>query len=130
VTRVDVVDASAFAAVTFLEPDSEAVFERFADRRMLAPALVVFEVANVLWNKLRKWRSDADRPRLESRFEEFLRLPVELCEVDLPAAMTLGLVHGLTASDACYVWPAHGRNAGLVTLDRQMARVASIVLAK
>lgn len=116
--------------MTFLEPDGEAVFDRLADSRMLAPPLVVYEVGNVLWNKLRLRRTDADLPRLALRFEEFLRLPVELCEVDLPAAVTLGLAHGLTAYDACYVWLALSRKAGLVTLDKQMARVASVVLAE
>ena len=61
---------------------------------------------------------------------DFLAVPFESCEVDLEAAASLGLEHGLTVYDASYVWLAINRNAGLVTLDRQMARVASVVLAK
>jgi uncharacterized protein with PIN domain len=44
---VKVVDASAIAALLFGEPDAENISERLADGRLVAPALLGFELANV-----------------------------------------------------------------------------------
>jgi hypothetical protein len=47
VMAVKVVDASAIAALLFGEPDAENISERLADGRLVAPALLGFELANV-----------------------------------------------------------------------------------
>lgn len=112
--------------MVFAEPDSETLARQLEGRRLLAPTLMPYEVANALWVKVRK--APPQRAALLGQFRDFLAVPFETCEVDLDAAASLGLQHGLTVYDASYIWLAVDRKAGLVTLDRQMARVASMVL--
>ena len=50
--------------------------------------------------------------------------------MNLEAVARLGLQQGLTVHDASYIWLALSRDAGLVTLDREMARIASVVLPR
>ena len=122
-TRIDVVDASAMVAVAFAETDAESVVRRLADSHLLAPTFMRYEVANAMCTKAR--REPENRASLVALFVDFLGAAIESCDVDLVAASNLGLDHGLTVYDASYIWLARQRNAGLVTLDRQMARVAS-----
>jgi len=128
VIRVEVVDASVVVAMVFAEPDSEILARQLEGCHLIAPTLMPYEVANALWVKTR--RDSGRRDVLFEQFRDFLDVPFERCEVDLEEAAEVGLQHGLTVYDASYIWLAVNRNAGLVTLDRQMARVASIVLAK
>ena len=48
-----VVDASALGALIFGEPEAEEVAGRLTDVRMIAPALLWFEVANICIKKTR-----------------------------------------------------------------------------
>lgn len=50
---VKVVDASALAALRFGEPEAESVAERLGDARLVTPASLGFELANVRLIKLR-----------------------------------------------------------------------------
>ncbi len=127
-TRAEVIDASAVVAMVFAEPGSERLARQLEGCHLLAPAMMPYEVANALWVKVR--RDSERRNVLFEQFRDFLDVPFESCEVDLEAVARFGLQHGLTVYDASYVWLALSRNAGLVTLDHQMARIASIVLAK
>ena len=112
-------------AITFAESEAELLVRRLAGSRLLAPTFMRYEVANAMWSKA---RHDPDsRASLLASFGDFLEATVESCDVDLVAVANLGLEHGLTVYDASYIWLAQQRNAGLVTLDRQMARVASLV---
>ena len=51
---VEVVDASALAALLFGEPDADQVVARMGAARLVAPALLDFELANVCLIKLRR----------------------------------------------------------------------------
>ncbi len=115
-------------AIVFAEPGSQTLAEQLQGRHLLAPTLMPYEVANALWVKAR--RDPEQRAALFEQFRDFLAVSFEACEVDLEGAASLGLQHGLTVYDASYLWLAIDRKAGLVTLDRQMARVASVVLAR
>ncbi len=51
---VVVADASAIAAVVFVEDDADAVAERMEGADLVAPTLLPYEVANVAAVKLRR----------------------------------------------------------------------------
>jgi len=51
---VKVVDASALAALLFGEPEAEKVASRLEKSRLVAPALLGFEIASVCLKKLRR----------------------------------------------------------------------------
>ena len=63
---VKVVDASALAALLFGEPEAEAVVVQLGDARLVAPALLEFELANICPIKSR--RHPEQRPVLTAAF--------------------------------------------------------------
>jgi len=118
---VKVVDASALSALLFGEPEAETIAGRLGGARLVAPALLAFEVANTCLKKAR--RHEAQRDALLAAFR--LRLAIEDVAVSHDAALELALATGLTAYDASYLWLARQLGAELVTLDRKLAQVAA-----
>ena len=116
---VKVVDTSAIAALLFGEPDAEIISERLGDSRLVAPALLEFELGNVCLLKCR--RHPDQQEMLKKAFRLRNRLGVEEITVDHDAALELAAKTGLTAYDASYLWIARQLQAELVTLDRQLA---------
>ena len=99
---VKVVDASALAALLFGEPEAESVADRLGDARLVAPALLGFELANVCLIKSR--RHPEQQPALAAAFRLRGRLAIEEVNVDLDGALELAAATGLTAYDASYLW--------------------------
>ena len=120
VMRVKVVDASAIAALLFGEPEAEAISRRLGDARLVAPALLRFELANVCLIKAR--RHPDQEPELTAAFRLRDRLAVEEVAVDHDSALELAATTGLTAYDASYLWLAQKLGAELITLDKQLAK--------
>jgi predicted nucleic acid-binding protein len=117
---VKVVDASALAALLFGEPEADAVAAQLSHARLVAPALLGFELANVCLIKSR--RHPEQQPALSAAFRLRDRLAVEEVAVDHDAALQLAHATGLTAYDASYLWLARHLEADLVTLDQQLAK--------
>ncbi len=116
---VKVVDASAFAALIFGEPEAEAVVHQLGGAEMAAPALLPYELTNVCWKKRRGHPEVA--PALLDGLRRFSRLQTRLVEVDHLEVLTLAEEFGLTAYDASYLWLARRLDAELVTLDSRLA---------
>ena len=116
---VKVVDASAIAALLFGEPEADDVTKRLGDARLVAPALLAFELANVCLLKCRRHANQRDS--LRKAFHLRHRLGVEEVTVDHDEILDLAAETGLTAYDASYLWIARQFQAELVTLDRQLA---------
>ena len=122
-TAVRVVDASALAALLFGEPEADAVALQLGDARLVAPALLGFELANVCLVKVR--RHPAQRDALLHAFRLRDRLDVAEIAVDHDGVLELAAATGLTAYDASYLWLARCLEAGLVTLDRKLLAAAA-----
>ena len=120
---VKVINASALAALLFGEPEADQVAGRLAAFRLVAPALLGFELANVCLIKCRRHpdQNDVLRAALSLRS----RLQVEEIAVDHDESLALAATTGLTAYDASYLWLARCLDAELVTLDRQLGRAAA-----
>lgn len=123
-TDVKIVDASAFAALLFGEPEAEAVVERVGNARLVAPSLLGFELANVCLIKTR--RHPKQRLGLIAAFALRTRLAVEEVAVDHDEVLALADSTGLTSYDASYLWLAQQFGAELVTLDQQLATAAGV----
>jgi predicted nucleic acid-binding protein len=122
-TGVKVVDASALAAVIFDEPEAEDIARRLRGAVLVAPPLLMFEIANVSLMKLR--RNPDQRAGILQAFELRGGLTFTMAEVDHADVLLLAEETGLTAYDASYLWLARQLNAELVTLDRALARAAA-----
>lgn len=118
-TGLEVVDASALAALLFGEPEAERVAASLATARLMAPALLDFELANICLTKLR--RHPAQRDAIVRGFALRERMAIEIVAVDYDEVVATAAATGLTAYDASYLWLARRLGAGLVTLDRQLA---------
>ncbi|RBP15629.1 putative nucleic acid-binding protein [Roseiarcus fermentans] len=123
VTEVEVVDASALAALLFGEPDAEAVAAQLEGARLVAPPLLGFELANVCLTKMR--RDPRQRESLRAAYRLAPALSVEAIAVDHDAVLGLAETTGLTAYDASYLWLSRVLGANLVTLDRKLAAAAT-----
>ncbi len=122
-TAVEVVDASALAALLFGEPEAEAVADRLGSGRLVAPALLDHELANICLKKIR--RHPGQREALLRGFGLRERVAIDIVAVDHREVVDLAGAAGLTAYDASYLWLAQRLGAGLVTLDRRLAAVAA-----
>ncbi len=120
---VKVVDASALAALLFGEPEAEDVAGRLGGARLVAPALLGFELANVCLIKSR--RHPEQQAALMAALRLRGRLGVEPVAVDHDGTVQLAVATGLTAYDASYLWLSRQLGAELVTLDRQLAKAAA-----
>jgi predicted nucleic acid-binding protein len=121
--EVKVVDASAVAAVLFLEPEAGTVRPRIAGAKLVAPTILEYELVNVCLKKMR--RHPDFRPQWQQAHRLRARLRIEHVEVDFGDLPELADGTGLTAYDASYLWLARQLGAELVTLDRRLARAAA-----
>ena len=119
---VKVVDASAVGAMLFGEPDGPQIAARLRESRLVAPALLHFEVASICVKKLKRHPGQRDALLEGMRF--LGRLAIERLEVNMSAVVGLAETSQLTAYDASYLWLARELHAELVTLDRTLGVAA------
>ena len=115
------VDASAIAAIVFGEPEGQELANYCTGETLVAPTLLDFELANIGLKKIRrKLRLRAD---VIAAMQVAQGLRIERIAVPAVDALALADRTGLTAYDAAYLWVAIARDAELVTLDDDLARV-------
>lgn len=115
-----VVDCSALAAVVFEEDWAAQVVPQLNGRRLIAPALLPFELAQVCSTKMR--RHPAQCAVLLDQFVTALGgLSLDLEPVGFDELPALAERHGLSCYDAAYLWLALTHRAPLVTFDRKLA---------
>lgn len=120
-----VLDASAVVSLV-LDPGEggERVAALVVDAEPNAPALLPFEVANVLRRQHLAGRLSATEAVLARRDAE--RLPVELWPFEVVADRVWELGANLTAYDAAYVALAEFLGARLVTADHRLAAAPGV----
>lgn len=121
-TEAVVVDASVLAAILFNEPQAEQAIERIAGRRMLAPSLLGYELANVACVKAR--RAPEEKDRLTAALLLLRRLDLQQVECAPEAAYGLAVELGLSAYDAAYLYLARELGVGLVSFDAELESAA------
>ena len=121
VTNVSVVDCSAIAAVAFGEPAASAIRPQLAGRRLVAPALLAFELSQVCTTKIRGHPELRD-VLLDQYVAALDGLPIEFAPVGFEAIPQLAARARLSAYDATYLWLAIAHDAPLVTLDNKLAK--------
>ena len=124
-TRRLVLDASALVTM-LLDPGErgERVARIVGGADLHAPALLPFEVANVLRRHRAAGRLSATEAALARRDAQ--RLPVELWPHEAVADRAWELGGALTAYDASYVALAELVGADLVTADRRLAAAPGV----
>ena len=116
---VKVVDASALGALIFNEPDAAVLAEKLSGARLIAPALIHFELSSICLKKIRKHPSKTRQ--LKTAFKMAERLSVEILAVEHFEVIELAERTRLTTYDASYLWLAQKAGADLLTLDKRLA---------
>lgn len=113
-------DASALVA-TLLDggPDGQWASTQLAGARLLAPALVPFECANIIRRHALAGLVAADQAA--QAHGDLLDLEIEAWPYELLASRVWELRQNLSSNDASYVAVAELAGAPLVTLDRRIA---------
>lgn len=109
-----------------IHPETESAFNRAASGAdlVLAPHLLLVEVANVLLRKRR--REELSVQELRELLQTITSLPIRFCEhgpLLFPACALAG-THGLSAYDALYLALAEQHGARLITSDEALDKVA------
>lgn len=118
--EVLVVDASAVVSLLIDPGDAgDAIAGRVQDATLLAPALLPFEVANVLRRRRNPGLLSAAEASLAHG--ELLTLPVDLWPWEAFAGRAWELGDNFSSYDAAYVALAEHCDAALVTRDRRIA---------
>src|SRR6476469_8138653 len=120
---IQIVDASAIAALVFGEPQKSWVEELTDNAELLAPSLLLFELGNICWKKLRRAPEQADI--ILAAWNAWCASALVKAEATNPTqTLVLAREHGLTFYDASYLWLAQSRAAQLVSLDARLVRTA------
>jgi predicted nucleic acid-binding protein len=117
-----VCDASVLAAITFGEPDSDAARSLLRSRRLFAPGLLRYEMAQVAVRKCAHHPAGAS-PVLQA-LAAGLRVPMRILEPTWMDVIELARAEDLSAYDAAYLRLAVELNVPLATLDGRLGRAA------
>lgn len=122
---VKIVDASALGALAFGEPDAKAVAEALGGTTLAAPSLLWFEMASICRKKI--VAHPKLRQQLLAAFGLARKLPIRILEVDYEKIVAMAVETGLTTYDASYLWLTSTLRGELVTLDKQLKKVAATI---
>lgn len=120
---VKVIDASALAAIIFVEPDGKKVTREIEGCELVAPFLLPFELANVCLTKQRRYPTH--REQLLYNFLLIDRMAIRYVGLDMAQVLLLAEEHNVTAYDASYLFLSFELDASLVTLDKRLAKEAN-----
>lgn len=118
-----VVDASALAALCFVEEEGDRIAWLLRGRQLHAPVLLFHELTNVAWKKTRRAKPEEKKLILDN-LQLGLNYAVQLHDVPYVEVLQLALHENLTIYDAAYFWLAQRLDATLVTLDKALQRKA------
>jgi len=106
----------------FNEPDAGWIAHRLGDSRLIAPALLKFEMASICLKKLKRY---PERRELINRsFRLWPTMEIKEVDINSDAMVVLAEQTSLTVYDAAYLWLAQKLTAELVTLDKELAQAA------
>ena len=123
-----VIDASVGVKLFLREPlseQAEALFTHLAadpPAHFYVPDLFFVECANILWKYVRRFSYPPEDAGENVRALQRLRLrSVSTAEL-IADGLRLGLEHGVTAYDACYLALAHRLHVPLITADQRLVQ--------
>jgi predicted nucleic acid-binding protein len=119
-----VVDASVIIAVIANEPQKDRLISLTADADLIAPSSIQWEIGNAFSAMLKRGRITLHRAL--QAIEVYYRIPVRFTEVELDESLRIAAELNVYAYDAYLIRCALKYNAPLLSLDRNLARVAGV----
>lgn len=117
-----VADTNIFLAVALNEPEKSKIIRLSADRTIIAPEILPFEIGNALSAMLKKNIIKINDAL--SVLDEVIRIPVELKKINLKEALTIAGENNIYAYDAYFIQCAIENKTCLLTLDKHMRKTA------
>jgi predicted nucleic acid-binding protein len=118
-----VIDTSALISVIANEPEKEKLIPLVAGCSLIAPKSVYWEIGNAFSAMLKRGRVKLEQ--VDQALAVFRAIPVRYLDVDLREAIAIADQHGIYAYDAYLLASAMRHKAPLLSLDKQMVRMAS-----
>ncbi|MBA3584523.1 MAG: type II toxin-antitoxin system VapC family toxin [Gemmatimonadetes bacterium] len=117
-----IVDTSVVIAVVTNEPHKTDLVRHTRNVGLLAPASLPWEVGNAFSAMLRRERITQDEAL--RALAEYRRIPIQLVDVSLEAALKLAGRFGVYAYDAYMIACAFDHRCPLITLDAKLKGAA------
>ena len=117
-----IADTNTFLAVALNEPEKDWLIEATDGYDLVAPAVLPYEIGNALSSLAR--REILSERQLAVAWDAAAAIPVELASVDTRAALLLAGHFRIYAYDAYFLQCSVETKCPLLTLDRDMKRVA------
>jgi predicted nucleic acid-binding protein len=118
-----VIYTSSLMAVIANEPEKEMLVELVAGCSLIAPKSVCWEIGHVFSAMLKRGRVTLQQ--VEQALVAFHAIPVRYLDVDLREAIVIADQYKIYAYDAYLLACAMRHKAPLLSLDKQMVRMAS-----
>lgn len=117
-----VIDTSAVLAVVLSEPERGAMIAATRGCDLYAPAVLPYEIGNALTALCKRKLLNAQQ--MLDAWAAFAQVPIDLANIDMPAALAMAGRHGIYAYDAYVMQSALEQRAELLTLDKRMRTIA------
>lgn len=117
-----IADTNTFLAVALDEPEKPRIVRMTTGHELVAPAVLPFEIGNALTAMLKKGVIVADQ--VQVAWNAVQAVPVELRDLNMPAALRLAVRFSVYAYDAYFLECALSCRLPLLTLDRGMQHLA------
>jgi predicted nucleic acid-binding protein len=120
-----VVDASVAVKWVLPEPDSDRALRLILGGDLAAPDLLRLEVANVLWQHVRRRTISSGQARRGWRVFSVIPVALRQMGVLVDAALDLAIRYGITVYDATYLALALALDCPIVTADTRLLAVGA-----
>lgn len=117
-----VADTNTFLAVALDEPEKDWLIRATDGHDLVAPAVLPYEIGNALSSLVRRKRMT--EAQLAAAWDAAAAVPVELAAVDVCAALLIAGHFRIYAYEAYFLQCALESRCPLLTLDREIKRVA------
>lgn len=120
-----VADTDIFLAVVLNEPERPRIIELTADCQIIAPEILPYEIGNALSAMLKRQQLTSEQIGLA--FKRTQQIPVHLFKVNIENALVIATEYNIYAYDAYFLQTALAYNCPLLTLDKKMKSVATLL---
>jgi predicted nucleic acid-binding protein len=117
-----VADTNTFLAVALDEPERSNIIALTARHTLIAPEILPYEAGNALTSLVK--RKVLSHAEVKLAWSAIQAIAVELQPVDISSALNLAIQYNLYAYDAYFLECALRLRVPLLTLDKEMKRVA------
>ena len=118
-----IVDTNIFLAVALGEPEREAIISSSANSKLVSPEILPYEIGNAISKMVR--RNLITPSKANQVFSATQKIPVELRPVNIKESLKISSKFKIYSYDAYFLECAIENNAPVLSLDRQMLRVAA-----